>query len=251
MTLAERVIFERQHGKGSAPVVPESQPQSLEDLRSDILKRNSRLEAQRIELEARKKRAEDETHRIEHLKRMVAEESSINSLPDSQAECHRIEPNLDPVPSQAETPPKSLGLEKQRCVTPAFALKRFFTDWTIVGRSSRSELWWIMLFVQMPLLVLERMVGNSDLVMMVGVVELILLWPFACLEARRFHDIGWSAAVGLTLVLLRYAAAFAAGYYGDTSPYAFGGGLIGFLLLLANVAESRPANKYGPVPNTR
>lgn len=250
MTLAERVIFERQHGKGSAPASQPQQPDSLEDLRSDVLSRQERIEAQRVELDDRLRRVSEETAKIEQLRRETEETAAYQSFTDSSSK-QRTESRFVTTPPVGGTPPKSVNTGKQYCVSPIFALKRFFTDWTTTGRSSRSELWWVMLFVQMPLIVMEGIVGNTDLLAMVGVVELILLWPFACLEGRRFHDFGWPATVGVIIVLLRVGAAAATEYYGDASSHAFGGGLIGFILLLANLAESRPPNKYGPVPNTK
>ena len=250
MTLAERVIFERQHGKGSAPAPLAQQPESLEDLRSDVLSRQERNEAQRVELDDRMRRVSEETAKIELLKRETEETVAYQPF-TAQSSKQRTGSRFIATPPIGGIPPKSVNTGKQYCVSPVFALKRFFTDWTTTGRSSRSELWWVMLFVQMPLMVLEGIVGDTDLLAMVGVVELILLWPLACLEGRRFHDFGWPAAVGVIIVLLRVGAAAAAGYYGDSSPHAYGGGLFGLILLLANLAESRPPNKYGPVPNTR
>jgi len=235
MTVAERMVYERLHGRGSAPQPAPPEPDTFEEHRERVETQLQDLEQQQAEIAARRVRVEAERRQINCLRRDVAEaehEYRAGSGSRTSTRCATVVSGV------------------QKCVTPWFALKRFFVDWMPVGRSSRSEVWWVMLFVQSPMLILQRVVGNSDLLMLVGIVWLILLWPRLCLEARRFHDIGYRACWGMLLVLLRDGAEVMNVAYGGVSSWALLRGIAGFILLLANVAKSQPhGNRYGGVPN--
>jgi len=236
MTVAERMVYERLHGRGSAPQSAPPEPDTFEEHRERVETQLEDLEQQQAEIEARRLRVEAERRQIEGLRRDVAEAE------------HEYQAGNGARPTATRSSAVVSGVQK--CVTPWFALKRFFADWMPAGRSSRSEVWWVILFVQFPMLILERAVGNSDLMILVGIIELILLWPMLCLEGRRFHDIGHRACWGMLLVLLRFGAAAMNEVCGGASSWALWGGIAGFILLLANVAQSQPhANRYGFPPN--
>ena len=265
MTLVERMVYERQRGKGSASAMntplsapkDKALPKSLSDLRRDVLKRRSQVEVQRRELETYRKRVEDEAMKVERLKQTVKEKDSPFSPPVMPVSRKCSESRPSTASPKDGTPSGSRVEGKQYCVSPVFALKRFFTCWTITGRSSRSEFWWVFLFVRIPLTNLERMVGDTALLTMVGVLDLILLWPFFCLQIRRFHDIGWSTAVGISVLFLPIATMMGAAALFDRASSCLSVGLgvclalVFYGIMLSDVAVSRPANKYGPVPNTR
>lgn len=235
VTVAERMVYERLHGRGSAPQPTQPEPDTFEEHRERVETQLQDLEQQQAEIEARRVRVEAERRQIDSLRRDVAEAEREYQTGSGSRTAARL-------------PTRGSGVQK--CVTPWFALKRFFTDWMPAGRSSRSEVWWVILFVQFPMLILEHAVGNSDLIMLVGIIELILLWPMLCLEGRRFHDIGYRACWGMLLVLLRLGGATMNEVHGGASSWALWGGVAGFILLLANVAQSQPSyNRYGSVPN--
>ena len=235
MTAAERMVYERLHGRGSAPQPTPPELDSFEEHRERVETQLQDLEQQQAEIDARRMRVEAERRQIDGLRHDVAEaEHEYQTGNGTRSTATRL----------------GVVSGVQKCVTPWFALKRFFTDWMPEGRSSRSEVWWVILFVQFPMLILERAVGDSDLMILVGIIELILLWPMLCLEGRRFHDIGHRACWGMLLTLLRIGAWAINGVYGGTSDWALLGGIAGFILLLANVAQSQLArNRYGAVPN--
>jgi len=242
MTVAERIVYERIHGRGSAPAPQPHDPETIEGLRADVDSRMQDLTQQQIDVEARRLRVEEEERQINNLQQSMAEAEcspvSNSSLGQNSAS-HR---------QSGQMHRTSSGI--QRCVTPVYAIKRFFTDWMPEDRSSRSEVWWVWLFVQLPLLMLEQVVGNSELLILVGIIELILVWPLACLEGRRFHDLGHKACWGMGLVILRVGCAALCEVYGKGTGWALLGGIAGFILLLANVAQSQPhGNRYGQVPN--
>lgn len=236
MTVAERMVYERLHRRGSAPQSTPPEPDSFEEHRRRVETQLQDLEQQQTEIDARRMRIEAERRQIDDLRHDVAEAE------------HEYQAGNVARPTVARSSAVASGVQK--CVTPWFALKRFFTDWMPAGRSSRSEVWWVILCVQFPMLILERAVGNSDLIMLVGIIELILLWPMLCLEGRRFHDIGHRACWGMLLVVLRSGAAAMNEFYGGASNWALWGGITGFILLLANIAQSQQShNRYGSVPN--
>ena len=51
----------------------------------------------------------------------------------------------EPIRHQSVTQMGETLSEHQVCVSPLQALKWFFTRWTFEGRSSRSEIWWVIL----------------------------------------------------------------------------------------------------------
>ena len=237
MTLAERVVYERLHGKGSAPEPQKHSPSTLSELRKAVEEEVREVEIQKIEIES--KRAE-----VEKLERSAA------TLRAEMDNASTVNVDSDQVSSLKgeNKPPLRSGV--QHCVTPAFALKKFFTDWSIDGRSARSEIWWVALFVNFPMYVLASIVGNSELAMMLGIIALVLLWPNTCMEGRRFHDLGINAGVGVALVLIQALFEVLANIMSEGTIYLLIGRLIGFVLLLFNVAQSQQhANRFGEVPN--
>lgn len=99
------------------------------------------------------------------------------------------------------------------------------------GRSSRSELWWYVLFIfliNFGLLLLSTISPVLPAILM-GIFTIGTLLPTLSIIVRRLHDIGksgWTILIGLIPIV---------------------GGI---LLLIWYCKESDPRqNEYGPVPN--
>ena len=237
MTLAERVVYQRRHGAGSAPTPKKCCPATLSELREEVAENVRKIEEQRAELESRRAAVEIDERNAAAMKAELECASIVSAVQGKDLQER----------SENETPSRA-GV--QRCVGPVFALKRFFADWSIIGRSTRSEIWWVALLVNYPLYILASIVGNSDLAIMIGIVALILLWPTACLEGRRFHDLGINAGVGIALVLLQATLEVLANVISDGIGFLLVGRLMGLVLLLLNVAQSEQrTNRYGDIPN--
>lgn len=152
----------------------------------------------------------------------------------------------------------------QRPVTLAEAWKRFWTRWTLTGRASRSEFWWMALvgFVIFPFF---RVLSWVSPVAAVIAAWLGIVWncatlvPGICLFVRRLHDGGHSGwTYGLSLIpVVGIIVAFCAH---ESMPswvawllllISCVGGLIwGILLFVYALQRSEPkTNRYGPVPN--
>lgn len=237
MTLAERVVYERLHGAGSAPAPEKHSPATLSELREEVAENARKIEEKRAAVESNLAAVEREERSAAALRAELERASAGSAVRES-------DPN---VKNGNGTPSRD---RVQRCVSPVFALKRFFADWSITGRSARSEIWWVELFVNYPLFILASIVGNSDLIIMIGIVALILLWPSACLEGRRFHDLGINAGVGIALVLAQVSLEILANVIPNGVGFLLVGRLMGLVLLLFNVAQSQQqTNQYGDIPN--
>lgn len=152
-------------------------------------------------------------------------------------------------PPQAPPPPVKRR-SKQRMVTMAEALKRFWTHWTTDGRASRSEFWWMELFCVLLTCGLGLCMDyihvdvDQSVVLVCLFVFLFVAFclPFYCLTVRRLHDSGRSGTC-LWVMLLPLLL----GNLIVLIP--FFGSLL-FTVQLCMPSEKRP-NRYGPVPNFR
>lgn len=243
MTIAERVVYEKLHGRGSAPAPREPEPKTLDDLRRRVDSQVEDLHAQQTELAERRVRLEAERRRMDGLRREIST------------------PNEDAPLSNAPS-------GEQFCVSPAYALKRFFLDWTPTGRSSRAEVWWVVLFIQIPITIVscvlagaaaiawmlgqESAVCDIGLLMLVGILSLVLGWPTACLEGRRLHDLGCSAVWGMLLVLVPLAVGAVAWFHGVNPLLSLLDVVVFVATIIVNVTPSqRCRNPYGDVPHVR
>lgn len=252
MTIAERVIYEHKHGKGTKnPSSSQSSMVSFAEARMKAEEEKARLDSQVEDLRAKKIRLERELRELESVKNTRNE----RCVPQNVS----VAPGSSAVPSMPRNHQKTVshlgrkrGDAKQHCVSPWFALKRFFTNWSAAGRSSRSEVWWVLLFIMFPLSVAANIVGEkSGLLMLVGLASLVAVWPLSCLEARRIHDCGLPAILAIALVLTVTIGHVIAAVYREYASTASGTAhFAAFVLLLINVAGSEPvSNQYGDVPN--
>jgi uncharacterized membrane protein YhaH (DUF805 family) len=244
MTLAEQIIQRRHNGKDTGTISSShnSMSESLETWHHSVENESQRLEQQQKDLAARYDRIAIEQEKVNQLREHIAQANNLSmETKPSQARC-----DIGVVVSDG--PIKG----KQKCVTPILALKNFFINWTIKGRASRSEVWWIIVLFQFPLFILGRSVAQSDLTIPLRIISLILLWPSFCLEGRRFHDLGCNAAWGIGLGIVQMVAIFIHTVIVDSSVCHLVGWLIGFIFFLANISASQPcANQYGNVPNLK
>lgn len=145
----------------------------------------------------------------------------------------------------------------QRMVSPIEALKRFLTVLTPGGRSSRSDVWWVVLFVNMPIYVVQRLY-SAEMCVFWLVLSLLLIWPTFCLFSRRLHDLdrhmGWAIAWLLFCVIGCATTLLMVG--GGQPPtfllmlYQVGSCVTGCVLLVVSCVKSKgSSNKYGGVPN--
>lgn len=242
MTLAEQIIQRRLNGKDTRIPSPShnSKSESLETWHHSVESESHRLEQQQKDLAARYDRIAIEQEKVNQLRENIAQANylSVETRPP-QATC-----DVGVVVSGGSIK------GKQKCVTPIFALKNFFINWTIKGRASRSEVWWIIVLFQFPLFILGRAVAQSDLTIPLRIISLILLWPSFCLEGRRFHDLGCNAAWGIGLGIIQMVVIFIHTVIVDSSVCHLVGWVIGFIFFLANISSSQPCvNQYGNVPN--
>ena len=140
---------------------------------------------------------------------------------------------------------------QQRMVSPWEALKYFFTRLTPRGRSSRSEVWWVMLFVYGPLSVIARCIPRTTLgFLLVALLHLLFSWPWFCLLARRLHDLdrhmGWAIA-GLVVGWLGWL--FVAAPMQMMGLMLVGLVIAGVLLVVSCARSKMCPNKYGDIPN--
>ena len=127
----------------------------------------------------------------------------------------------------------------------ADAIKLFFKNYAnFNGRSTRSEYWWVQLFLTLIYILLFVMIGivgsttrsaseyglgaASGILVLVCIISLGLVIPSLSLTIRRLHDIGKSGTFYLVTFI----------------PY------VGSLILLVFCCmPSVGANEYGPAPN--
>lgn len=150
----------------------------------------------------------------------------------------------------------------QRPVTLAEAWKRFWTRWTLTGRASRSELWWMVLVNSVIILFLRVLSWVSPVAAVIA-AWLEIVWicvtfvPWTCLTVRRLHDGGHSGwAYGLYWISFVVIVALC---FHESMPSWVAWLLLlswvgmtiwGILLLVYMFQRSEPkTNRYGPVPN--
>lgn len=118
---------------------------------------------------------------------------------------------------------------QQRQVTMGEAFSKFWKTWSVEGRASRSEFWWVLLansLVCFALGVVGGIIGADTA--LAGIYQLAACIPGICLSVRRLHDVGksgWFVLIGLVPIV---------------------GGLI---LLYFSVQPSEGSNQYGEIPN--
>ena len=142
--------------------------------------------------------------------------------------------------TQFTTQPQYMGaatIGQQQKVSMGEAFKRFWTNWSLMGRASLSEYWFAMLanFILATLIgiIISLIVPIAPTLVEVidSIFSLIVVWPSIAISVRRLHDVGKSGWFYLLILL------------------PFIGGLI---LLWFDSRPSQPyENKYGPVPNVR
>lgn len=152
----------------------------------------------------------------------------------------------------------------QRPVTLAEAWKRFWTRWTLTGRASRSEFWWMFLVGFVIFLFLEGLSWVSSVAAVIA-AWLDIVWicatfvPWICLTVRRLHDgghsgwaygLGWISFVGMIVALCFHESMPSWVAYGLLLISRVGVTTWGILLLVYTLQRSEPkTNRYGPVPN--
>ena len=172
----------------------------------------------------------------------------------------------EPIRHQPVAQNEEVSLEHQVCVSPLQALIWFFTRWTFEGRSSRSEVWWVFLFLRIPILLISFFIWGVLQSPFTVYLGLILFVPTMFLQVRRFHDIersvGWLYALYivdlvyalLQLVLIHLAWSMTNRSLDFMQGWAFLLWLVELvfagIVLCCDCYRSKPhANKYGPVPN--
>lgn len=152
----------------------------------------------------------------------------------------------------------------QRPVTLAEAWKRFWTRWTLTGRASRSEFWWMALVGFVIFLFLRGLSWVSPVAAVIA-AWLEIVWicvtlvPWTCLTVRRLHDGGhsgwtyglsWIPFVGIIIVALCFHESMPSWVAWLLLISLVGGIIWGILLLVYTLQRSEPkTNRYGPVPN--
>lgn len=162
-------------------------------------------------------------------------------LQEHLAKAQRPQPSAP----QVQTTPFASGAQndsaavvgKQQMVSMGEAFKRFWVNWSLNGRSSRSEFW----FAVFANFILGFLIGI--VIAVIGVIvpplaevadilfSLLILWPSIAIVVRRLHDIGKS------------------GWWYWISLIPFVGWLI-HLIFMCRASEPYE-NRYGPVPNVR
>lgn len=149
----------------------------------------------------------------------------------------------------------------QRPVTLAEAWKRFWTRWTLTGRASRSEYWWMAL-VNSVIILFFRVLSwvSPSAADGLGIVwNCATFVPWTCLHVRRLHDgghSGWTYWLGLIL----FVGIIVASCAHESMPswvawlllISWVGMIIWGILLffVYTLQRSEPkTNRYGPVPN--
>lgn len=138
------------------------------------------------------------------------------------------------------------------------AIKRYWSNWSLDGRSSRSEYWFSILFLMIAwfgISLVSPFIGGTGLLVPLQILWCtIVCWPSFAMGVRRYHDLGYSGG---------YPAAFAvAGVVFQIAAFAKAGEFLMVMLLLLVVMAiinlifvckpSEPrANQYGPVPNVK
>lgn len=142
--------------------------------------------------------------------------------------------------TQFTTQPQYMGaatIGQQQMVSMGEAFKRFWSNWTLSGRASRSEYWlsglanFILTFligivIAVIVVIAPALAEVADILF-----SLLILWPSIAIVVRRLHDIGKSGWWYWILFI----------------PF------VGWLILLIFMCRaSEPhENEYGPVPNVR
>lgn len=148
---------------------------------------------------------------------------------------------------------------QQQMVSMAEAFKRFWTNWTLDGRSSRSEVWFWILSCVLIWFLMGFICGMLNMSVVLVVLQIlwsiVTLWPSFALTVRRLHDLGKSAT---------FAVVWHVGYLVLAIFQGVGArdeviGILGLLILIPAIMMLcfmlRPSepheNQYGPVPNVR
>jgi uncharacterized membrane protein YhaH (DUF805 family) len=81
------------------------------------------------------------------------------------------------------------------------AFWRFLTDWTLEGRSSRAEFWFVVVLHFLICLLMDSICGFLSMSVGVdlGFLQILwgiaTLWPWFALTVRRLHDLGGSGVL--------------------------------------------------------
>ena len=149
---------------------------------------------------------------------------------------------------------------EQYIVSMVEAFKRFWTNWSLKGRSSRSEVWMNVLAsfcIWFVIGFILSLLGGGKLLNALQIIwNVATMWPAFALLVRRCHDIGKSAAFVIVFEVLAVITGFIEGFYGTIPDwalfFAIGAVISGIVMLCFCVRRSDPhENQYGPVPNLR
>ena len=148
---------------------------------------------------------------------------------------------------------------QQQMVSMGEAFKRFWTNWTLEGRSSRSEVWFFILASILIWFPVGFICGLLNMLAALEIMQILwslaILWPSFTLTVRRLHDLGKSAAFAVVWHVGCLVLAIFQGVGARDEVI----GILGLLLLIPAIMMLcfmlRPSdpheNKYGPVPNVR
>ena len=148
---------------------------------------------------------------------------------------------------------------QQRMVSMAEAFKRFWTNWTLDGRSSRSEVWFWALSCVLIWFSLGFICEMLNMSVVLGVLQIlwsiVTLWPSFALTVRRLHDLGKSA----TFAVIWHVGCLVLAIFQGVGARDEVIGILGLLIFIPAIMmlcfmlrPSEPReNQYGPVPNVR
>ena len=135
------------------------------------------------------------------------------------------------------------------------AWKRFWSNWSLAGRSSRSEVWkwilWAFLF-WILLAVVTVLIGDKYYILQ-KIFLILITWPTFALQSRRLHDIGRTCLLAIVFNLTGVITGVFTQINTELATWGgFAAFILGILILCVYLTPSQPhENKYGLVPNVR
>lgn len=191
------------------------------------------------------------------LKEQMAKRQGVNEVSSQSYLKHRLSafkqsPSVDPSTAYTQSHMVSQFIGQQYCVSLGEAIKRYWTNWSLNGRTSRSEYWFAMLgliLIAIPFIFFALLLGGA---VGLGLFQLVwgiaTLWPSFAIAVRRLHDIGKTMALAIIITALPIL-----------SPVimVIGGGILGLFVLPIYIwflycmgcQSQMQENQYGPVPN--
>lgn len=186
-------------------------------------------------------------------------------LQEHLAKAQRPQPSAP----QVQTTPFASGAQndsaavvgKQQMVSMGEAFKRFWVNWSLNGRSSRSEVWFVTLaffLIWVPVTFIFTFLNATKMLLLLQILwGLVTFWPGFALLVRRLHDIGRSAMVAIVFESGYILWTIYVNIFGD--PVGLFAviltlvmGPLSIVILCYMLRRSQPhENRYGPVPNVR